>query len=111
MSHPFLLRMHLSFQCKQKLYMIVDYEGGGSLAFALKKHLRFAESEVRFFASELILVLEYMHKKEIVYRDLKPDNVLIHQDGHVKLADFGLSKQLTAQEEEGGRTFSCAGTP
>ncbi len=73
---------------------MLDFERGGSLFFHLKRHKRFIETEVRFYACEIILALEYLHKENIIYRDLKPENVLISDDGHIKLSDFGLSKRL-----------------
>mmetsp|Transcript_15883 Transcript_15883/g.21515 ORF Transcript_15883/g.21515 Transcript_15883/m.21515 type:complete len:153 (+) Transcript_15883:652-1110(+) len=94
LEHPFILKLHYSFQCKANLYLMLDYEGGGSLFFHLKKQKRFTESEVAFYAAEIILALEYLHEKKIIYRDLKPENILLRQDGHIRLADFGLAKKL-----------------
>ena len=61
MNNPFILKLHYSFQCPSKLYLILDYEGGGSLFFHLAKNRRFTEQEVIFYASEIILALEYLH--------------------------------------------------
>ena len=88
--------MHYSFQCKQNLYLLVDYEGGGTLFYHLKKKKRFTEPEIVFYAVEIILALEYLHSKKIIYRDLKPENILLSEDGHIRLADFGLAKKLQA---------------
>ena len=95
LSHPFILKLHYSFQCATKLYLVVDFEPGGTLFFHLNRHRRFTEREVRFYAAEMILALEYLHSKNILYRDLKPENVLISRSGHIKLADFGLSKSFS----------------
>ena len=62
--------------------------------FHLKKRRRFTESEVRFYAAETLLALEYLHSNNIIYRDLKPENVLLKHCGHIMLSDFGLSKKL-----------------
>lgn len=97
LSHPFILRLHYSFQCSQKLYLLLDYEGGGSLFFHLVKKRRFTENEVLFYACEIILALEYLHSKNIIYRDLKPENILISEDGHIRLTDFGLAKKLVEE--------------
>jgi len=94
LDHPFILKMHYSFQCKQNLYLLLSYEGGGSLFYQLKRKSRFTEQEIVFYAAEIILALEYLHSKKIVYRDLKPENILLSYDGHIKLADFGLAKKL-----------------
>lgn len=94
LNHPFILKLHYSFQCNAKLYLLLDYEGGGTLFYHLKKKQRFQKDEIIFYAAEIILALEYLHSKRIVYRDLKPENILLSQDGHIKLADFGLAKRL-----------------
>ena len=67
--------------------------------FHLSKKRRFSESEVLFYACEIILALEYLHSKGIIYRDLKPENILISQDGHIKLTDFGLAKKLEPADQ------------
>ena len=94
LEHPFILKLNYSFQCKQNLYLMLDYEGGGTLFFHLKKNNRFTETEVAFYAAEIILAIQYLHSKKIIYRDLKPENILLSEDGHIKLADFGLAKKL-----------------
>lgn len=94
LEHPFILKMHYSFQCKQNLYLMLDYEGGGSLFFHLKRKGRFTENEVAFYAAEIIVAIQYLHSKKIIYRDLKPENILLSEDGHIRLADFGLAKKL-----------------
>lgn len=70
----------------------MDYCPGGDLSQHLALKGRFDEDEARFFISEIILAIEHLHSKKIVYRDLKPENILVASDGHIKLADFGLSK-------------------
>ena len=101
MEHPFILKLHYSFQCKANLYLMLDYEGGGTLFFHLKKKKRFQEQEIVFYAAEIILALEFLHSKKIIYRDLKPENVLLSEDGHIKLADFGLAKKLCCLKAAG----------
>ena len=94
LDHPFILKLNYSFQCKLNLYLLVDYEGGGTLFFHLNKLKRFTNNEIVFYAAEIILAIEYLHSRNIIYRDLKPENILLSQDGHIKLADFGLAKKL-----------------
>lgn len=98
LDHPFILKLHSSFQCKANLYLLLDFEGGGTLFFHLKRKKRFTEQEIVFYASEIILAIEYLHSKRIIYRDLKPENILLGQDGHIKLADFGLAKKLECRD-------------
>ena len=80
--------------------MILDFEAGGSLFYHLSKRRHFTEKDVVFYAAEIISALEYLHSKKILYRDLKPENVLISRDGHIKLADFGLSKRFTMSRNQ-----------
>jgi serine/threonine protein kinase len=70
----------------------MDYCPGGDMGMALAKHRRFTEDNARVYAAEILLALEYLHKNKIIFRDLKPDNVIFDSDGHALLTDFGLSK-------------------
>ena len=92
-SHPFIIKLHFSFQTPSNLYLIIDYcpKGDLSLLLQIKKNLN--ENEIKFYLSELILSIEYLHNKNILYRDLKPENILISKDNHIKLCDFGLAKE------------------
>nr|AML79468.1 putative LOV domain-containing protein [Plantago maritima] len=93
LDHPFLPALYASFQTKTHICLITDYYPGGELFLLLdrqpKKVLR--EDAVRFYAAEVIVALEYLHCQGIIYRDLKPENVLIQNNGHVALTDFDLS--------------------
>ena len=89
---PFIIKLHYSFQTPDYLYMVLDYCPKGDLSYHIESYL-FEEEEAKFYIAELILAIEYIHKKDIIYRDLKPDNILLDEDGHVKLADFGLAKE------------------
>jgi serine/threonine protein kinase len=92
--HPFIVSLHWAFQSKKKLYFVLDYCSGGELFFHLGQAGEFRESVTCFYTAELVLALAHLHSRGVVYRDLKPENVLLDGDGHVKLADFGLSKIL-----------------
>jgi len=105
---PFILGLHYAFQTNDKLYLVMDFMSGGELFFHLRREKKFLESKTRFYAAEIILALEHLHSVGIIYRDLKPENILIGADGHIKIADFGLSKQGI---EEGAKTYTFCGTP
>ena len=87
---------------------MLDYVNGGDLFHHLRKKVRFTEKEAKFFAAEIILALDYLHEKGFIYRDLKPENILLASDGHLKLTDFGLSKDVS--EAEGGQAQTFCGT-
>ena len=106
-NHPFIVNLHFAFQTDKKLYMILDYVNGGELFFHLKKEGKFPEQRVRMYAAEIVLALAHLHSFGIVYRDLKPENILLDSEGHICITDFGLSKEI--QAEEGTATF--CGTP
>lgn len=92
-SHPFIVTLHYAFQTPKKLYFVLEYCPGGELFFHLSRAGRFSEGRCRFYSSEILLAIEYLHRLNIIYRDLKPENILLDSDGHVKLTDFGLSKE------------------
>eukprot|EP00304_Pavlova_gyrans_P007297 CAMPEP_0206058624 /NCGR_PEP_ID=MMETSP1466-20131121/47096_1 /ASSEMBLY_ACC=CAM_ASM_001126 /TAXON_ID=44452 /ORGANISM="Pavlova gyrans, Strain CCMP608" /LENGTH=527 /DNA_ID=CAMNT_0053433921 /DNA_START=24 /DNA_END=1604 /DNA_ORIENTATION=+ len=92
-SHPFMVRLHHTFQDPTCLYLCTEYVPGGELWNKSHK-TGVRQSLAVFYASELLDVLEYLHAKEIVHRDVKPENILIAADGHIKLIDFGTAKML-----------------
>jgi len=92
-DHPYIVSLRYAFQTPDKLYMILDYFTGGELFHHLKNSGRFDEERAKFYAAEITLALECLHKHTIVYRDLKPENVLLDEDGNIRLTDFGLSKE------------------
>jgi len=103
-QHPFLVNLIYAFQTEDKLYMVLDYMGGGELFFWLKKHRRFTESRACLMGAEITLALGALHASNIIYRDLKPENILVDLEGHVRLTDFGLSKDgITGPGAEGGK--------
>jgi serine/threonine protein kinase len=104
--HPFIVNMYASWQDEGNLYMLMEYVIGGELFSILRKKNRFASETARFYACEIVCALEYLHAKDIAYRDLKPENLLIDGEGHMKITDFGFAKHLA-----GGRTWTLCGTP
>jgi serum/glucocorticoid-regulated kinase 2 len=108
-EHPFIMSLHYAFQSSEKLYLVLDYCPGGELFFHLSRYRRFPERVARFYAAELLLALGHLHSKSIIYRDLKPENVLLDAEGHVKLGDFGLAKDGITSPTTGAN--SMCGTP
>ncbi|KAL1132455.1 hypothetical protein AAG570_010410, partial [Ranatra chinensis] len=88
---PFIVCMTYAFHTPDKLCFILDLMNGGDLHYHLSQHGVFNEAEMRFYAAEVILGLEHMHKRYIVYRDLKPANILLDEHGHVRISDLGLA--------------------
>ena len=77
------------------LYMLLEYVPGGELFTYLRTAQRFNTATSRFYAAEIVSALEYLHARSIVYRDLKPENLLLDKDGHMKITDFGFAKKLS----------------
>ncbi len=88
----FCCNIHSTFQDSKYLYMVIDYLPGGELSKIIKKSVFMSEIDARFYIAEIILAFEQLHKMNIIYRDLKPDNILIDKHGHIKLVDFGFAK-------------------
>jgi serine/threonine protein kinase len=104
-SYPFIVSLCFAFQSPSKFYMGLDYQPGGELLRRFHNGPRPAVSDIKLYIGELALAINYLHSQGIIYRDLKPENILLGEDGHVKLTDFGLSKEI----EDVTSTF--CGTP
>ena len=105
---PFIVDIKYAFQDKQYLYMVTEFMQGGEMFFHLLKEKRFKNEKAKFYLVEIILAIEFLHKNNMMYRDLKPENVLLDKNGHIKIADFGLSKILSRENE---KTYTICGTP
>jgi serine/threonine protein kinase len=92
--HPFIVLYYSSFVAKQKLHICMEYLSGGSLYSRMRAQRRLPVEEAKLYAAEIALALSELHSHAIVYRDLKPENVMLCGDGHVKLTDFGLASEV-----------------
>ncbi len=106
-EHPFLLRLITTFQDKDQVYMLLDYVQGGELFSRLAKKGRLSFSHSRFYAACVVSAFEHMHSKQMIYRDLKPENLLLDEFGYLRVVDFGFAKKLAA----GKKTYTVCGTP
>ncbi|CAH0052128.1 unnamed protein product [Clonostachys rhizophaga] len=104
-KHPFLITLWGTFQDIRNLYMVMDFVEGGELFSLLRKSGRFPNPVAKFYAAEVTLALEYLHSKNIIYRDLKPENLLLDRHGHLKITDFGFAKKVP------DKTWTLCGTP
>ena len=89
---PWIVELKASFQEDDYLYLVMEYLPGGDLMNLLIKKDILTENEAKFYISELILAIESIHNLDCIHRDIKPDNILIDCNGHIKLSDFGLAK-------------------
>ena len=102
--HPFIVRLESAFQDSTRLFLLLEFVNGGELFTHLRNSGHFSPTRVRLYAAEIACALSYLHQHNIIYRDLKLENILLDQEGHIVLTDFGLSKI-----GKDGKTF--CGTP
>ena len=107
LDHPFLVGMIFCFQTEERIYFVMPFIRGGELFQHLRVSKFFPEDKVKFYAASIGLGLDYLHSKGIIYRDIKPENILIGEDGYLKLIDFGMAKILKNDE----KATSFCGTP
>jgi len=94
-----IVQMNFSFQDQTYLYLVMEYCGGGDLMSILMREDILSEPMTKFYMAECAAAINSVHKLDYVHRDLKPDNILIDSQGHIKLSDFGLSKKLTKNNQ------------
>ena len=104
-SHPFIVNMNGFDQDTRCIYIIQDFIRGGEFLTLLKQKRTLDIDCARFFATQMVLMLKYLHNNNILYRDLKPENMLVDKSGYLKFIDFGLSKKVYS------KTYTICGTP
>jgi len=105
MDHPFILRLIATYQDEGELYMLLEIGSGGELFSLLAKKAPLPDAHARFYAASVVSIFSYMHGLKVVYRDLKPENLLLDEHGYLKMVDFGFAKVVT------DRTWTLCGTP
>ncbi|XP_064207723.1 RAC-beta serine/threonine-protein kinase-like [Anguilla rostrata] len=106
--HPFLTTLKHAFQTHDRLCFVMEYANGGELFFHLSRERVFTEDRARFYGAEIVSALEYLHSRDVVYRDLKLENLMLDKDGHIKITDFGLCKEGIT---DGATMKTFCGTP
>ncbi|KAM3133920.1 hypothetical protein pb186bvf_014035 [Paramecium bursaria] len=106
-KHPFTVKMEYAFESKNYIIFIMEFCSGGELFYQLKQVRRMTEEQALFYFTEICLGMLYLHQVGIIYRDIKPENILVDIDGHIRIADFGLSKIQTEDEY----AYSFCGSP
>lgn len=105
LNHPFIVTMAGTFQDPRYLYMVLEYVVGGEFFTHLRNAQRLDNSNARFYAAQVTLIFEYLHSQDFIYRDLKPENLLLDKTGYMKITDFGFAKRVAF------KTYTLCGTP
>ncbi|XP_058527243.1 serine/threonine-protein kinase 32C isoform X3 [Ochotona princeps] len=105
-EHGFLVNLWYSFQDEEDMFMVVDLLLGGDLRYHLQQNVQFSEDTVRLYVCEMALALDYLRSQRIIHRDVKPDNILLDEQGHAHLTDFNIATIV----KEGERATALAGT-
>lgn len=103
--HPFIVTMFSSFQDDCFLYMVLEYVNGGEFFTHLRRLGRLENSVSKFYCASVALIFAHLHKEDIIYRDLKPENLLLDHEGFLKITDFGFAKKVLF------KTYTLCGTP
>ena len=93
LHHPFIVNMHYAFQDKENLYLVMDMLSGGDLRYHISRYRKFSEEQTRFFISNIIYALKYIHENNVIHRDIKPENLVLDENGYCRITDFGIAKE------------------
>ena len=105
-DHPFIVSLKYAFQTRAKLFLVMDFCPGGDLeALLAQERGPLPEEKAKFYIAEILLAMKDLHARNIIYRDLKPDNVVLDNEGHAQLVDFGMAKDEVTEAQKGARTF------
>jgi len=99
-DNPWLVKLNYSFQDDTYLYLVMEFCGGGDLMTILMREDILTENQTKFYIAELAAAINAVHELDFVHRDLKPDNILIANTGHIKLSDFGLAKSFNTENDQ-----------
>lgn len=108
--HPFVVECHSGFQTNDAVVLVLEYVSGGDMYDLMKKHGCLTEAQARFYLAEIIVALKELHRHDFVFRDLKLENILIDEKGHVRLTDFGLAGKFISGEPGEQAIFDISGT-
>lgn len=105
LDHSLIVKLVRTFKDSKRIYFLMEFVRGMDLFDVLRQMNEVSDQEAKFFVGSLIVILEHLHERDIIYRDLKPENVMVDEEGYLKLIDFGISKIVH------GRTYTIVGTP
>jgi len=106
LKHPFFIQMYATYQDDRSLYFLLELVQGGELFTLLRDKTFFDHNVAQFYLAQVVVMFKFLHSKDIIYRDLKPENLLLGTDGYLKMTDFGFAKYVAE-----GKTFTLCGTP
>lgn len=93
LRHPFIVNMHYAFQDNDNLYLVMDMLSGGDLRFHISRYRKFSEEQTRFFIACMVHSLDYIHSNNVIHRDMKPENLVLDENGYIRVTDFGIAKE------------------
>jgi len=104
-QHPFIVNLFATFQDSRFLYMVLEYVNGGEFFTHLRRVARLENNQAKFYSASVVTIFSHLHKEDIIYRDLKPENLLLDHQGYLKITDFGFAKKVLF------KTYTLCGTP
>ena len=106
LNHPFIAKLRFAFQTERRLYIVTDFYPGGDLLYHIRNKQKFTEKEAKIYLAQVVIALEYLHKKNILYRTLSPESITLDSQGYIRLSDFSLSTVVDYdQDRENGTGF------